>query len=272
MAHHGTHHDTGVAFFATPQTDRFFLQQLVRNEQNSVSKSMLSAHLFFRHSLLTHPLARLQDLLFSNFTPTLDQLWTSHVKEVLTAHGMLPEALQTDHMALHYIQRWVRQLLDPRGIIRVGGMQEGLGLRVIYAGSATTTLHAGQWVLNDNLDGFLIQPTPAIPKDWIPWMMSTFKDHGSPSPGVLVGPLSMVNHDALSSLVLKALTRRQLTLAGEAESTKDRIEDQCWFPGSEHINYVFLMCVLVLNDDGTIRSRRESLVPGSEILMSYNKH
>lgn len=257
-------------FFASPGTDKFFLGQLISRETNVATKSLLVAQYYFRHILLARPLDEVRNLFFGSLVRPPQGGWTARVIEIAAAHDLLPVEVMADEVAMHYIQRWVRQVLDPLGRVAVRAAETGGGLGLVYNGSTEGTLKGREWVLSDWLDGLVLHTNPPIDDDMVQWLMSVFQGYGAALWGILVGPLSLVNDSKLSPFVLKSLTPRQQSIALVMERAKPHLEDRVWRVETERSVYVFVSNAARLRDDGTVIQEKAHLLPGSEIYISYN--
>lgn len=254
---------------ASPSSDNTELKDVIAREQNRAVQTVLMAHRFLRHELISHEAEtkHFQHLIFGSLVgKSPARGWSAHVATCIEQLYPSSAALLSSSVARHYLQRWVRQLLDPEGELRIArDGSNGIGL--IYNGVATVTQQQ-QWVLNDYLDGTVVQPSPPLPSTATARIMSVYQERGQENAGIVVGPVSYLNHHSRSPYVLQSLGSLRLHTAILHESTKSSMDDRVFYPGTA-FPYVFVQHREVgdaVDDPGP-----QPLVPGVEICIRYNE-
>jgi len=226
--------------FDAEQTDRRLLTQIYLKEQDPLLRDLILAQLRFRHEILpllrSHP--SFLDLFFQK-PPT--ESWSSWY---MTCCARVFQPVDIPPVTVHYLQRWIRQVYDPRGPVRVVAVPETGGLGLWNFGPCVR-VKAGERLFDCVLDGIVV-PTRAIAPERVCQLFSVYQISSGERRGIypLVGPISLLNGNDKSPWIFRTVTAKDEQFAFQADLRKEP-DDRFWY--SEPM-FGLVKCVVVVGN------------------------
>jgi hypothetical protein len=261
-------------FTAGPTTEEIALLGIVRRETNPHVRSLLMAHVLMRHVILAGDSVAFATAVFAGDAvsgPSGRPVggWTPHVHAALRTFcpGRVFHPVE-----LHYLQRWVRQLLDPVGAVVAADFGNSVvNVGLLYQGVRPCVTQLGDIVLRDHLDGLAVAPSTAISAREERALMSVVRPRGSTATAVLVGPLAYANHDDDAPFGIRMLSAREEVTIYRDDQAVSPVEDRVWLDGM--LPGVFRYVQVAYNNgltlDGRHRGRSVVLNAGDQVKICY---
>jgi len=260
-----------MEFLATAASDKDTLRRIAMSASDDWIRAVLLAHEIFRHQLIEHHWDTVRNTVFSpDVIGHASVAWADRVMHAVDHLDLLDFRLDqsTRRIVFHYLQRWARQVMDPLSPVEVyRSPQYGIGLR-LRAG-VSVRVRRNEAFLDTYLDGLVVFVTEWDVED-VDRLFSLYRTRNDARMGVLVGPLSLVNHSAHSPLAFRDCPPSKVELLASTERRKP-LCDRLW--SDDHAvalsRYVWISYEQVIMPDGHLRPAEISYTPGSPIEVHY---
>jgi len=260
-----------MEFLATAATDKDTLRRIAMSASEDWIRAVLLAHEVFRHQLIEHHWDTVRNMIFSpDVIGRTSVSWTERVMHAVDQLDLLDFRLDESsrRIVCHYLQRWVRQVMDPMSPVEVyRSPQYGFGLR-LRAG-VSVKVRRKNALLDPYLDGLVV-----FVKEWdvqdVDRLFSIYRTRSDGRTGVLVGPLSLVNHSAQSPLAFRDCPPSKIDILASTEQKK-LLCNRLW--SDDHAvalsRYVWISYERVIMCDGHRRPAEIMYPPGSPLEVHY---